>query len=139
MFIQFGSRLLGWTYLAFGIIGFLPFEFLNPVHHEGVGARYLFNLVAINTLHNLIHLAVGGTALWASRSIDRTQTWGKLCGITLLVLFIVGMVQAFLEGLPRDQMFLGILPLNSPGHILHLVSGGVALYLGLIKPGSEPA
>ena len=54
----------------------------------------------------------------------------------LLILFVGGMVQAFIEGLPNDQMFLGLVPLNSPGHILHLVSGGIVLYLGLASPGA---
>jgi hypothetical protein len=133
MFIQFGITLIGIVYLAFGIIGFIPLEFLNPFHHEGVGARYLFNLVAINTLHNLIHLAVGITALIAARGLAASQRWGRICGPILLALFIAGIIQAVIEGFPKDQLFLGLIPLNSPGHILHLVSGSIALYLGVVS------
>jgi len=131
MFVQFGVKLIGIVYLAFGIVGFLPFDFINPLHHEGVGARYLLNLVAINYLHNIIHLAIGISALLSIKTLSRAQRWAKICGPALLVLFVAGMVQAFIEGLPDDQMFLGIVPLNSPGHILHLVTGGIVLYLGL--------
>jgi hypothetical protein len=141
MFIQFGVKLIGIVYLAFGIVGFLPFGFINPMHNEGVGARYLLNLVAINYLHNIIHLAIGISALLSIKTLSRAQRWARICGPALLVLFGAGMVQAFIEGLPDDQLFLGIVPLNSPGHILHLVTGGIVLYLGLASPhevGVEP-
>jgi hypothetical protein len=45
-------------------------------------------------------------------------------------LAFAGLAQAVAEGLPLDQLLLGILPLNSPGHMFHLVTGGFALYLG---------
>ncbi len=136
MYIQFGVRLLGVVYVALGILGFLPFDFINPYHPEGIGVRYLLNQVAINPLHNVIHLAIGLTALYAARNLRDAQLWGKLWGTTLLLLFAVGMAQAALEGFPPDQLLLGLVPLNSPAHILHLVSGGIALYLGLARPSA---
>ena len=129
-FVQYGVRLIGLVDLAFGVIGFLPIEAINPVHPEGVGAHYLFNLVAINPLHNIVHLAVGVSGLWAASVLARSQLWGKIAGVVLLSLFVVGMAQAALEGFPKDQLLLGWVPLNSPGHILHLFTGGMALYLG---------
>jgi hypothetical protein len=137
MLVQFGVKLIGIVYLAFGIVGFLPFDFINPMHDEGVGARYLLNLVAINYLHNIIHLAIGISTLLSIKTLSRAQLWAKICGPALLVLFAAGMVQAFIEGLPDDQMFLGIVPLNSPGHILHLVTGGIVFYLGLASPHTK--
>jgi hypothetical protein len=56
--------------------------------------------------------------------------------VVLLVVFAIGMVQATLEGLPGDQLLLGLVPLHSPGHTLHLSTGGVALYLGFAKSTS---
>lgn len=133
MLAQYGVRLIGVVYVAFGLLGFIPSDAINPMHPEGVGARYLLNQVSINTLHNLIHLAIGVTALWAARTLSGAQLWGRIGGLVLLVLFAIGIVQAFIEGFPKDQLFLGLLPLNSPAHILHLVSGGLALYLGLAR------
>jgi hypothetical protein len=135
--VQFGVRLIGIVYLAFGIIGFLPVDALNPIREQGIGASYLLGLVAINPLHNVIHLTVGLSALWMAKSVKSAQTWGRVLGVVLLALFAAGMVQAFLEGFPFDQSLLGAIPLNSPGHILHLVSGGIALYLGLMKVPSH--
>ena len=135
--IQYGVRLLGLVYTALGALGFLPFDFLNPLHQEGVGARYLLNLVAINTLHNLIHLAIGVSGLWAATALPSARMWGKITGAVLLLLFFAGMAHAALEGFPKDQLLLGFLPLNSPGHILHLMSGGLALYLGIAARPSQ--
>jgi hypothetical protein len=106
------------------------------VADSGVGARYLLGLVAINGAHNLIHLAIGASGLWAMGRLDRSQPWGKVMGVVLLVVFAIGMVQAALEGFPGDQSMLGLVPLNSPGHTLHLSTGGVALYVGFAKSTS---
>ncbi len=132
-FVQYGVRLIGWLYVALGLIGFLPFDFINPLHVHGVGVRYLLNLVAINWLHNIIHLAIGLTGVWAAGSVVNAQRWGKIAGAVLLLLLVVGMAQAAMLGYPADQLLLGLVPLNSPGHMLHLVSGGVAVYLGLVR------
>lgn len=51
----------------------------------------------------------------------------------MLSLFFAGMLQAALQGFPRDQSLLGLIPLNSPGHVLHAISGGAALYLGVAR------
>jgi hypothetical protein len=134
MYIQYGVGIISIAYVALGVLGFLPLNWINPFHHEGVGARYLFNLVAINGVHNLIHLAIGATGLWAMRGFDRSQLWGKVVGVVLLVVFAAGMVQAVLEGFPGDQLLLGLVPLNSPGHTLHLTTSAVALYLGFARP-----
>lgn len=131
VFIQYGVRIISVTYVLLGLIGFLPSDAINPMHHEGVGAHYLFNLVAINWIHNLIHLGIGVTGLWAAGSLSRSRAWGKVCGTVLLLVFAAGIVQGVLEGYPADQLLLGIVPLNSPGHMLHLATGGLALFLGL--------
>lgn len=131
-YIPYGIRLIGAIYLAFGVLGFLPFDGLNPIHPEGLGARYLLNLVAINAAHNVVHLLIGVTALWASQHLGRAQAWGRVAGPVLLLLAAAGMVQAALLGFPKDQ-FLLLVPLNSPGHVLHLFTGSMALYLGLAR------
>ena len=130
-YVQYGVGLVSVVYLALGALGLLPFDFLSPHHPEGVGARYLLNLVAVNTLHNLIHLAIGVSGLWAAKRLSRARLWGKVTGAVLLLLFSAGLAQAALEGFPKDQILLRLVPLNSPGHILHLISGGLVLYLGI--------
>src|SRR5262245_5630160 len=103
------------------------------MHHEGVGAHYLFNLVAINWLHNVIQLSMGVSGLWAMSSLDRSRLWGRLTGVVLLVVCAAGMAQAVQQGYPADQLLFGLVPLNSPGHMLHLATGTIALYFGFAK------
>jgi hypothetical protein len=136
-FVRYGAALIGAVYVGLGVVGFLPFDVVNPIHHEGIGARYLFNLVAINALHNVVHLAIGLSGLWAARSLAGAQAWGKIAGGVLLALFVAGLAQAAAEGFPNDQLLLGLVPLNSPGHMLHLVSGGLAIYIGLVRPSAQ--
>jgi len=133
VFIRYGVRLVGVTYLALGLLGFVPFDGINPLHAEGVGAHYLFNLVAINWVHNVIHLAIGLSGVWASATLERCRLWGRLVGVVLLLVFAAGMAQAALQGYPADQLLLRLVPLNSPAHMLHLATGGLALYLGVAR------
>jgi hypothetical protein len=113
----------GWAGLAA-----VALDTLNPHHPEGVGARYLLNLVAVKWLHNRVHLAIGASGLWAARA-GRVRAWATWTGVLLLALFAAGIVQAVSLGLPKDQVLLGLVPLNSPGHMLHLITGGLALFL----------
>lgn len=129
MYIRHGVRLIGVTYVVLGLLGFLPVDAINPFHGEGVGARYLLNLVAINPIHNVIHLAIGISGVWAASTLARSRLWGVGTGAVLLLVFAAGMAQAALADYPADQMLLGLVPLNSPGHMLHLSTAGVALYL----------
>jgi hypothetical protein len=133
VFIRYGVGLIGVTYVVLGLLGFVTAEWLNPVHAEGVGARYLLGLVAINWMHNLIHLGIGITGVWASATLERCRVWGRVVGVVLLLVFAAGMLQAVTSGYPRDQLLLKLVPLNSPGHMLHLATGGLALYLALAR------
>src|SRR5437016_2122025 len=102
MINKYGAKLLGVLYLVLGIVGFFPLAVLNPLHSDGVGATYLFNLIAVNTLHDIIHLTIGITGLLASRNETQARLWGKIAGVVLILLFIAGMVQATAEGFPKD-------------------------------------
>src|SRR5262245_17320974 len=137
MYIRYGVRLVAITYVVLGTIGFLPIEELHPFHSEGVGAPYLFGLVAINWLHNLIHLAIGVTGIWAAQTLETSRKWGWVTGITLLLVCAAGMLQAALSGYPVDQLLLGLVPLNAPGHMLHLATGGLAIYLARARVPGE--
>ena len=97
----------------------------------GLHAEDIWKRHSGRSLHNLIHLAIGVSGIWAARRLEWAQLWGKVIGVTLLVIFVVGMAQAAAEGYPIDQILLGLVVLNSPGHTLHLATGLIALYLGL--------
>ena len=132
-FTQYGVRLIATVYVALVLLGFLPIDALNPTHHNGIDVRYLLHLVAINAAHNIFHLAIGVSGLWAARTTVGARRWAIIVGVMLLALFLAGMIQSALVGFPPEQLFLGLVPLNSPGHVLHAVTGGIALYLGVTR------
>jgi len=134
MYIQYGVRLVGITYVVLGVLGFLPVDAINPLHTEGIGVRYLLNLVAINWAHNLIHLAIGVSGIVAAGTLRGCRIWAWTTGTVLLGVFAAGMDQAAFLHFPVDQCLLGIVPLNSPGHMLHAATGGIALYLAMARP-----
>jgi hypothetical protein len=121
---QHGVMILGATYLAIGVIGFLPIEPINP---SSGGVTYLLRHIAVNGLHSVVHLVIGITGLAAARRLEHTRVWGNATGVVLLVLFLAGIAQAALIGFPRDQSLLGLVALNSAGHVFHLATGVVAL------------
>ena len=134
MSIQFGVQLIGGLYLLLGVIGLLPIESINTLHHGGVDTPYVLNLFAGNALHNLIHVFIGATALFAARTYNGARMWGRIAGGILFVLFLIGAAQTVAESFPHDQLLLGIVSLNAPMHILHIVTSTVALYLGFRVP-----
>ncbi|MCC7447945.1 MAG: DUF4383 domain-containing protein [Anaerolineae bacterium] len=134
MSIQFGVQLIGGLYLLLGVIGLLPIESINTLHHGGVDTPYVLNLFAGNTFHNLIHVFIGATALFAARTYNGARLWGRIGGGILFVLFLIGAVQTVAEGFPHDQLLLGMVSLNAPMHILHVVTSTVGLYLGFRTP-----
>ncbi|MFN8376905.1 MAG: DUF4383 domain-containing protein [Anaerolineae bacterium] len=135
--IQYGVLYTGILYVVLGVLGFLPIEALNPLHDAASHTRYMLLHFAVNELHNIVHLAIGVTGVFAARTLGYSRLWGKVWGVTLVALFVIGIGQALLEGLPNDQLLLGLVPLNSPGHMLHLVTGLIALYLGFAKLPEE--
>ena len=62
----------------FRLLGFAPIDAINPLHHDGVAARYL--PLAANSARNLLHLVIGITgSLVSSRSArpDTRSTWRR--------------------------------------------------------------
>ena len=135
--VQYGVLYMGILYVVLGVLGFLPIESLNPMHDPDSNTRYMLLHFAVNELHNIVHLAIGITGVAAALTLEYSRLWGKVWGVVLVALFVIGIGQAIIEGLPNDQLLLGLVPLNSPGHMLHLVTGLIALYLGFARVPEE--
>jgi len=129
-YLLYGARLIGTTYLIIGVVGFLPLDIINPVRSS---VTYLLRHIAVNGLHNAVHVIIGLTGVLAARRVEITRLWCRTCGVILLILFVVGFAHAALQGFPRDQSLLGLVALNASGHTFHLASGVVLLLLGFLK------
>lgn len=127
-----GVRIVAFTYLAIAAFGFLPVEAMNPLRAGGT-ARYLLRHFAVDTPHNLFHLALGVSGLWAARDLQGAQRWATVVGSVVLALFVAGLAQAGAQGFPVDQSLAGI-ALNPAGHVFHLATGILTMILGLHRP-----
>ena len=123
----------GAVYLLVGILGFIPP--LIPGQIQGLLgpfeplSGFLLGLFAVNWLHSVAHLAIGAAGLASYRSHAAARSYAIGIGVLYLGLFVIGLI------LP---LVFGLLPLNGADNILHLVSGAVALAIGLASsaPGA---
>jgi cyanate permease len=78
----------------------------------------------VNNLHNIVHLLIGVALLAASRKTATARTANLVIGVAYLGLAVLG---PFLTGTEAN-----ILALNSPDHVLHLLSGLVLTGVGAL-------
>lgn len=116
------AKVWGWTFLAVGILGFIPL--VTPNNH-------LFGVFHVNAVHNLIHLLTGGVALWVGHSSSHASKlyflwFGLVYGVVALLGFMIG-----------DKEFLGPMAHNTADAWLHLVIATVSIGLGLTSEGAQ--
>jgi Domain of unknown function (DUF4383) len=86
----------------------------------------LFGLFAVNTFHNIVHLASGALTLSAAaQGVGAMRTWGRIFGLFYVAFAILGFA--------APDVVDGI-HLNTPDNLLHLVVALVFLYVALIAP-----
>lgn len=123
------AQIFGVVYLLVGILGFIPP--LVPGAIQGLlGAfepfsGFLLGLFAVNWLHNVAHIAIGAAGLASYRSPAGARSYSIAIGVLYLGLFVIGLILPFV---------FGLLPLNGADNLLHLVSGALALAIGLASP-----
>jgi cyanate permease len=83
----------------------------------------------VNHLHNVVHLLIGVALLAASRQTATARTANLVIGIAYLGLAVLG---PFLTGTSAN-----VLALNSPDHVLHLLSGLVLAGVGALADKSS--
>ena len=94
----------------------------------GLVQNPVLGLFEVNLLLNLIHLGSGVlTVAAAFKGIGTMRTWGKLFGFFYLAVAIAGSV------VPQGN-FLGLMHLNVPDNVLHVILALFFLYYGLLAP-----
>jgi hypothetical protein len=123
------ALVFGAVYVLVGILGFI--RPLTDAPDNGLifgDEANLLNIFVINWFHNLAHLAIGVLGLAASRQTDMSKLYAQVVGVAYALLFVIGLF---------TSDFLGILPLNGPDNILHLLSAVVALVIGFTNIGNQ--
>lgn len=80
----------------------------------------------IDLMHNLIHLVTGILGLIAAFS-GWSRRFNQIFGIIYLVVGLAGLIY---PGLYFQGRLLGIMHVNAPDHVLHLITGLVAAGVG---------
>jgi cyanate permease len=78
----------------------------------------------VNNLHNIVHLLIGVVLIAASRTTATARTANLVIGVAYLGLAVLG---PFITGTEAN-----LLALNSPDHVLHLLSGLVLTGVGAL-------
>ena len=114
----------GLLYLGVTVLGITPMigGTLGPE------TSWVLGLAPVNLAHNVLHACLGLMGLLASSREGTSRAYARLLGVLLVGLGIAG--------LTTQSPVLG-LPLGGVDFLLHILSGGVALYYGF-APG-EPA
>lgn len=123
--IQWAATLVGLSFLASGILGFVPGVTTNAseipfMGHESPAA--LLGIFEVTVLHNLIHVAFGLGGLLLAKSSPKKFLVGG--GLIYLAVWIYGLV--------FGSEHLDIVALNDADNWLHLGAGVAMLGAGTV-------
>ena len=130
--IQVVVLAFGGIYLVVGLLGFVP-----PLHTPppwgvvGPFAGNILGLLAINWLHNLIHVATGLSAILASQSLPASRAYALVLGSAYTAIFFFGHLQVDIATLG------GLLPLDLSDDALHLLTAATFFSAYLVSAGGE--
>ncbi|MBA2766605.1 MAG: DUF4383 domain-containing protein [Solirubrobacterales bacterium] len=116
--------MLGLSYVAAGLIGFTVTGFTGPVVLN-TPDRFL-GFFDLNIFHNIVHVAIGGGLIIASRMRDLSITQGTLIGVGLF--YALAALLGFLNYLQLISINTGL----SFDNFFHLLTAAVAIIFGLI-------
>jgi hypothetical protein len=103
------SLALGALYVLIGVLGFTP-AVTYPA--EGPGQGLLLGVFAVNPVHNLAHLALGGAMIWAGQVRPQWDMLTRTLAVVFLLLVGASLVAPLAEGIA----------INAPDTVLHAVT-----------------
>lgn len=126
--LQTAAAVVGATFLAVGILGFIPgittnFDAMSFAGHESEAK--LLGIFQVSVLHNVVHLLFGIVGLAMAKSVAGAKTFLVGGGVIYLVLFLYGLV------VPHDGA-ANFVPVNMADNLLHLGLG-----IGMVGAGAS--
>ena len=131
---QLLAALVGVTFLAVGILGFIPgitSHLYGGLHFAGhTGNAKLLHIFQVSWLHNLVHIAFGLAGLALARTWTTARTYLIGGGVIYLVLWLYGLIV-------DETSRANFVPFNKPDDWLHLGLGVgmIALGFATTRPG----
>jgi hypothetical protein len=132
MNIRTFSLSMGIIYLVVGILGFFPALIsAPPADSPAMDAPYglLFGMFPINTMHNIVHLAIGAWGVLAYKEPDDARLYTRSLAVLYAVLGVFGMIPAM-----NMNTLFGLAPLFGHDIWLHLLTAAAAAYFGFMSP-----
>ena len=132
--VQRFAQVLGAVYLLVGLAGFIPPLLIGGL--SGVMGPFeglLLGIFAVNWFHSVAHLAIGASGLALYKSFAGSKAYALALGIAYTALFVLGIVFGSVGTLG------GLLPLNAPDDVLHLLTALAALGIYFTARVPEPA
>ena len=151
------ALLIGSTFLALGVAGFIPALVDLPANAVSAGAPlgaedipltagtdyaegfirgfgYLFGLFPTNTLHNILHVTLGVIGLYSATGSHGTYNYNRFCAGFLPLVALLGL-------LPATNALFGVMPIFGNNVWLNAVTGALAVYATVTseKPPTELA
>jgi hypothetical protein len=131
--------LVGATLVVAGIIGFF-YEASFDTGDE-VRADHVFDVLAVNGWHNLVHLSIGALLLLSAGAAARSAA--MLVGVLYIVLCILGFIATGDGGISfvaENGVLIDLVPVNDEDNVLHLVLGITGIVAALAsRPIGRPA
>jgi len=132
------SQLTGMVFTLVGLLGFVPGLISSPptdyprlLVNEGYGL--LLGLFPVNAIHNLVHLGIGITGWYSSRTMPAARLYAR--GLTMFYggLAIIGLF-------PVLNTIFGLIPLFGHDIWLHAGTAAAAAYFGfgVLEEAWEP-
>lgn len=116
------AMIFGVVLLLIGVLGFVP-----GITSNGM----LLGIFEVNLIHNIIHLASGAVALWASMtSVKASKMYFQIFGVIYGLVAVLGVFN-------MDGPLLGLVAHNTADLVLHIVVAAVALYAGFGMKADE--
>jgi len=96
MTVKTFALIAGIGFLAAGVLGFVPALVTAPPEHApalGITAfhGYLLGLFPVNFMHNLVHIAIGGWGIAASRSVGASRGYSRTIAVFYGLLAVMGL------------------------------------------------
>ena len=129
-YVKTYARILGWTFVAVGVVGFILTGFGE---FFGMSGETLI-LFGVNPAHNLVHLILGVTYLIGVRA---TEAGARAVVLVLSSAYLlVGVL-----GLILIDSGANILAINQADNVLHLAVGalGIGVVAASSRRGAHPA
>lgn len=116
--VRKAALIFGVVLLAVGLLGFIP---------ALVPDGKLLGIFAVDSLHNLIHIATGLAGIGAYVAGGRApKVYFQVFGVVYAIVTLVGLLQG--------DTVLGLIPINLADNLLHIAITALALYLGFAAP-----